>query len=108
VAVSGNRLKGVSVGKAVAVDRGVGVWLGSSVGSGVQVAGRTPRGVGVRVGMAIAAGSVGGGKGLRPVFGFMKIRRNTPATKRTKIKTNMVRIFHTTAGIILEGPAWSM
>lgn len=105
-----NKGKGVSVGGsgvAVLVGGGVKVNVGSSVGRGVQVGGRTLRGVGVEVGKEMAAGKVGGGNGFNPEYGLMKIVRNTIVIHITVIKIKTVRILIITAEVFLSGPASS-
>jgi hypothetical protein len=64
---------------------------------GVQDGTRVNRGVTVAVGTANVGGRVGGGNGLRLLFGLTKIRKNTDTTHRIAINTRMVKIFHTTA-----------
>jgi len=95
VGVSSGIAKGVGEGQGVSVGFNVGVGLGSSVGAGVQVGGRLIRGVFVAVGLTAnkGKGALSGGKGFKPTFGFMKMRRKTPATKRTNRSTTTVRIF---------------
>ena len=105
-----NKGKGVSVGGsgvAVLLGGGVKVNVGSSVGRGVQVGGRTLRGVGVEVGKEMAAGKGGGGNGVNPEYGVMKIVRNTIAIHITVIKIKTVRTLIITAEVFLSGPASS-
>jgi hypothetical protein len=103
VEVGVNRLKGVSEGRGVEVGRGAGVCVGSFVGPGVHVDGRTPRGVGVIVGISALAGSVGGGKGLKAEYGLKKSEKNAIVTQAATSRMITVSVFQTRADTFRVG-----
>jgi ATP-dependent protease HslVU (ClpYQ) peptidase subunit len=58
---------------------------------------RVTRGVTVIVGGATDGKYVGGGKGLIPLCGLTKIKKNADTTQRIVTSTSIVKTFHTKA-----------
>jgi hypothetical protein len=79
------------------------VAVGTREAVGVQVGGKISRGVGVAVGKDARDGSVGGGKGLNPMYGLMKIMRKTVPTHKAARTTTTVNRLSTSANVSLGG-----
>jgi hypothetical protein len=89
-------VKRVAEGSSVNVGRGVGVIVGSTVRVGVQV-GSNDSSVGV-AGIGVGRG-VGGGKGFRSEFGFMKRLTKKPTTHNVPSSITPVSTFQIRSGL---------
>jgi hypothetical protein len=87
----------------VSVGGGGLVLVGCGVTVGVQVGAKTWRGVGVAVGKEIKAGIVGGGNGLKLMYGLTKIATTARATHRKMRITRTVSTFHARVALSRDG-----